>query len=138
MWLVEISALIAKDFGRVRLTLSNAVGSSPYKSKWQDIRNEVGDFKAAQPDGREEELPDVEGPTGAGLDENGIEDERSEKAAEQERARVTKRKERFLEKIKKDSLAVMEFFMKTYPQSITGVGLTSKNDHGCRTQAREL
>ena len=103
-------------------------GSSPYKSKWQDIRKKVSDFKAAQPDGREEELPGVDGPTGAGLDENGIEDERSEKAAEQERAMVAKRNERFLEKIDKDSLAVIELFMKTYPQSITGVGLISEND----------
>ena len=128
MWLVEIPALMAKDFGRVRLTPSNSVGSSPYKSKWQDIRKKVSDFKAAQPDGREEELPDVEGPTGAGLDENGIEDERSEKAAEQERAIVAKRNERFLEKVDKESLAVIEFFIKTYPQSITGVGLISEND----------
>ena len=75
MWLVEIPSLMGNDFGRVRLTPSNSMGSSPYKSKWQDIRKKVSDFKAAQPDGREEELPDSEGPTGGGLDENGIEDE---------------------------------------------------------------
>ena len=38
MWLVEIPALMGKDYGKVRLTPSNNMGSSPYKSKWQDIR----------------------------------------------------------------------------------------------------
>ena len=32
MWLVEISALMGKDYGKVRLTPSNNMGSSPYKS----------------------------------------------------------------------------------------------------------
>ena len=62
MWLVEIPALMAIDYGKVRLTPSNSMGSSRYKSKWQDIRKKISDYKAAQPDGREEELPDVEGP----------------------------------------------------------------------------
>ena len=48
MWLVVIPALMAMDFGRVLLTPSNSSGSSPYKSKWQDIRKKVSDFKAAQ------------------------------------------------------------------------------------------
>ena len=63
MWLVEIPALMGKDFGKVRLTPSNSLGSSLHKAKWQDIRKKVGDYKAAQPDGREEELSDVERPT---------------------------------------------------------------------------
>ena len=41
---------------------------------------------------------------------------------------VAKRNERFLEKIDKDSLTVIEFVMKTYPQSITGAGLIREND----------
>ena len=127
-WTRYITALMGSDFGRVRLTPSNSMGSSPYKSKWQDIRKKVSDFKAAQPDGREEELPDSEGPTGGGLDENGIEDERMEKAGELERISAVKRNERYLEKIDKESLTVIEFFIKTYPQSITGIGLMSEND----------
>ena len=66
MWLTEIPALMGKAFGKVRLTPSNSLGSLPYKAKWQDIRKRVSDFKAAQPDGREDELPDIEGPMGAG------------------------------------------------------------------------
>lgn len=128
MWLVEIPALMATDFGRVRLTPSNSMGSSPYKSKWQDIRKKVSDYKAAQPDGREEELPDSEAPTGGGLDENGIEDERTERAGELEQISAVKRNERYLENIDKESLIVIEYFMKTYPQSITGVGIMSEND----------
>jgi hypothetical protein len=64
MRLVEIPSLMGNDFGRVRLTPSNSMGSSPCKSKWQDIRKKVSDFKAAQLDGQEEELLDSEGPTG--------------------------------------------------------------------------
>ena len=119
---------MGNDFGRVRLTPSNSMGSSPYKSKWQDIRKKVSDFKAAQPDGREEELPDSGGPTGGGLDENGIEDERTEKAGELERISAAKRNERYLEKIDKESLIVIKYFIKTYPHSITGIGLMSEND----------
>lgn len=129
MWLVEIPALMGKDYGKVRLTPSNNMGSSPYKSKWQDIRKKVSDYKAAQPDGREEELPDIEGPTGGGDDEYGIESERSEKASEVERARDAKRNDRFVANIiDKDSMTVISYFLRAYPQSITGVGVMSEND----------
>lgn len=129
MWLVEIPALMGKDYGKVRLTPSNNMGSSPYKSKWQDIRKKVSDYKAAQPDGREEELPDSEGPTGGGDDEYGVESERSEKANEVELARNTKRNERYVANaIDKESMTVITYFLKSYPQSITGVGVMSEND----------
>jgi hypothetical protein len=44
----------------------------------QDIRKNTGNWKAAAPDGREEEVPLPGFPTGAANDENGNEDDRSE------------------------------------------------------------
>lgn len=122
MWLVEILALMGKDYGKVRLTRSDNMASSPYKSKWQDIRKKVSDYKAAQPDGREEELPDIDGPTGGGDDEYGVESERSEKASEVERARNAKRNHRYVANaIDQESMTVITYFLKSYPQSITGI-----------------
>ena len=128
MWLIEIPALMGKDFGKVRLTPSNSLGSSPYKAKWQDIRKKVSDYKAAQPDGREEEVPDVEGPTGGGCDENGKEDERTESSDIAEATREKRRNERYTKGIDKDTLFVVEHYIKMYPQSITGVGLMTERE----------
>ena len=128
MWLTEIPSLMGKEYGKVRLTPSNSLGSSPYKAKWQDIRKKVSDYKAAQPDGREEELPDIEGPTGGGCDENGIEDERMERAQKVEVALDMKRNDRYTGGVDRDSLTVIEYFMKVYPQSISGIGLMSEKD----------
>ena len=110
--MTEIPALMGKEFGKVRLTPSNSLGSSQYKAKWQDVRKKVSDYKAAQPDGREEELPDIEGPTGGGCDENGIEDERMEQTEIVEVALDTKRNDRYTGGIDKDSLSVVEHFMR--------------------------
>ena len=128
MWLTEIPSPMGKEYGKVRLTPSNSLGSSPYKAKWQDIRKKVSDYKAAQPDGREEELPDIEGPTGGGCDENGIEDERMERAEKVEVALDMKRNDRYTGGVDRDSLTVIEHFMKLYPQSISGIGLMSEKD----------
>ena len=128
MWLIEIPALMGKDFGKVRLTPSNSLGSSPYKAKWQDIRKKVSDYKAAQPDGREEEVPDVEGPTGGGCDENGKEDERTKSSDIAEATREKRRNERYTKGIDKDTLFVVEHYIKMYPQSITGVGLMTERE----------
>ena len=128
MWLTEIPALMGKAFGKVRLTPSNSLGSSPYKAKWQDIRKRVSDFKAAQPDGREDELPDIEGPMGAGCDEYGIEDERMERSKIAEQARDDKRNDQFTNGIDKESVAVIQHYIQLYPHSITGVGLMTERD----------
>ena len=75
LWLIHIPNLMGKKFGRVRATPNNLLASSPYQSKWIAIRRKVSDYKAAQVDGREDELPDIEGPTGGGVDENGLDEQ---------------------------------------------------------------
>ena len=128
MWLIEIPVLSGKGFCKVRLRPSNALGSPPYKAKWQDIRKKVGDYKAAQPDGREVELPDVERPTGGGCDENGNEDERMESADKAEIEREKKCNDRYVEVVDKDTLVVVEHCMKTYSQSVTKIGLMTERE----------
>lgn len=67
IWLNQIPALMGKSFGRIRVTPNNLLANSPYQSKWLAIIKKFSDFKAAQVDGRDDKLPDREGPTGGGL-----------------------------------------------------------------------
>ena len=95
LWLVHIPFLMGKSFGRVRTCPKEQLASSPYQLKWLTLRKKVSDYNAAQVDGREEKLPDMEGPTGGGFDENGFEDERMSTAAASEAARDQKRNDRY-------------------------------------------
>ena len=128
LWLVHIPCLMGKNFGRVRATPNNVLASSPYQSKWLAIRKKVSDYKAAQVDGREEELPDIEGPTGGGVTESGVPDDRMVAAAAAESARDTKRNTRYAAGVDEESLKIIQNFMDTFPQSVSGIGLMSESD----------
>ena len=52
MWLVEIPALMAKDFGRVRLIQSNAVVSSPYKSPNPNRKSVISKLRSLMAEGK--------------------------------------------------------------------------------------
>ena len=119
---------MGKNFGRVRATPNNVLASSPYQSKWLAIRKKVSDYKAAQVDGREEELPDIEGPTGGGVTETGVPDDRMVAAAAAESARDTKRNTRYAAGVDEESLKIIQYFMDIFPQSVSGIGLMSKSD----------
>ena len=82
----------------------------------------------AQVDGREEELPDVEGPTGGGLNEDGAEDDRMVAAAAAEIAREKKRNYRYVAEIEEESLKIIQYFMEIFPQSVLGVGLMTESE----------
>jgi hypothetical protein len=128
LWLSVVPRKMGRLFGRVRAIPKNILSSSPYLSKWTTIKKKVSDYKAAQVDGREEELPDIEGPTGAGVDENGDDDERMVEAADAMRARDVKRNERYVPGVDKESLLIIEHFIKLFPQSVSGVGIQSESD----------
>ena len=129
LWLVHIPTLMGKSFGRVRVTPNNLLASSPYQSKWLAIRKKVSDFKAAQVDGREEELPDIEGPTGGGVDENGVEDDRMVDAAKVEVARDLKRNNRYvIADVDEESMKIIQHFIATFPESVSGIGLMTENE----------
>lgn len=129
LWLVHIPFLMGKSFGRVRACPKEQLASSPYQSKWLVLRKKVSDYNAAQVDGREEELPDIEGPTGGGFDENGVEDERMSIAAASEAARDHKRNNRYLSgDVDEESLKIIKFFNNTFPESVSGIGLTSESE----------
>jgi hypothetical protein len=129
IWLIHIPALMGNSFGRVRVTPNNLLANSPYQSKWLAIRKKVSDFKAAQVDGREEELPDREGPTGGGLDENGIEDERSVKAAIADASRDSKRDNRYVTTgIDDETMKIINHFIELFPESVSGIGLMSESE----------
>jgi hypothetical protein len=113
---------MGNSFGRVRVTPNNLLANSPYQSKCLAIRKKVSDFKAAQVDGREEELPDREGPTGGGLDENGIEDERSVKAAIADASRDSKRDNRYVTTgIGDETMKIINHFIELFPESVSGI-----------------
>lgn len=127
IWLVNIPVLMGKSFGKVRTSPKDQLANSPYQSKWILLRRKVSDYNAAQVDGREEELPDVEGPTGGGCDENGVEDDRMVKAAVVDNARDVKRNNRFVNAdIDEDTLKIIKFFNESFPESVSGVGLMSE------------
>ena len=128
LWLVHIPCLMGKNFGRVRATPNNTLANSPYQSKWLAIRKKVSDYKASQVDGREEELPDIEGPTGGGADEDGVPDDRMVAAAAAESARDTKRDARYTSGVDEESMKVIQYFIDTFPQSVSGIGLVSESD----------
>lgn len=129
LWLVHIPTLMGKSFGRVRATPNNLLASSPYQSKWDAIRKKVSDYKAAQIDGREEELPDIEGPTGGGVDENGVEDDRMVKAAHVEAVRDHKRNNRYVvADVDEESMKIIQHFMTTFPESVSGIGLMTETE----------
>ena len=118
---------MGKSFGRVRATPNNLLANSPYQAKWLAIRKKVSDYKAAQVDGREEELPDREGPTGGGIDENGKEDERMAKASIAEASRDSKRNGRYVTSgVDEDSMKIISHFLETFPESISGIGVMTE------------
>jgi hypothetical protein len=80
--------------------------------KWQAIRKKVSDYKASQVDGREEELPDVKGPTGAGLNEHGEDDERMVAASAADDAREKKSVSRYANGIDEESMKIITYFME--------------------------
>ena len=128
VWLVNIPVLMGKSFGKVRASPKDQLSNSPYQSKWILLRRKVSDYNAAQVDGREEELPDVEGPTGGGVDENGVEDARMLSAAVVDKVRDAKRNNRFVNAdIDEDTLKIIKFFDESFPESVSGVGLMSEN-----------
>lgn len=127
LWLTHIPHLMGKRFGRVRATPNNALAISPYQSKWMGIRRKVSDYKAAQVDGREEELPDIEGPAGGGLNEDGVDDDRMIAPAAAETAREMKRNSRYVAGIDEESLKIIQYFMKVFPQSVSGIGLMTES-----------
>ena len=129
LWLVHIPFLMGKSFGRVRACPKEQLASSPYQSKWLVLRKKVSDYNAAQVDGREEELPDIEGPTGGGFDENGVEDERMSIAAASEAARDHKRNNRYINvDVDEESLKIIKLFNNTFPESVSGIGLMSESE----------
>lgn len=128
LWLTHIPNLMGKRFGRVRATPNNVLANSPYQSKWLGIRQKVSDYKAAQVDGREEELPDIEGPTGGGLNEDGVEDDRMIAAAAAETAKDKKRNSRYVAGIEEESLKIIQYFIETFPQSVSGIGLVTESE----------
>ena len=136
LWLIHIPNLMGKRFGRVRATPNNVLANSPYQSKWMGIRKKVSDYRAAQVDGREEELPDVEGPTGGGLNENGAEDDRMVAAAAAEIAREKKRNYRYVAGIEEESLKIIQYFMEIFPQSVSGVGLMTESELNIGTESK--
>ena len=128
LWLSHIPDLMGKKFGRVRATPNNLLASSPYQSKWIAIRRKVSDYKTAQIDGREDELPDIEGPTGGGVDENGLDDPRMIAASAVAAVRDSKRNLRYIDGVDEESMKIIKYFMDTFPQSVSGVGLMSESD----------
>ena len=128
LWLVHIADLMGKKFGRVYATPNNFLASSPYQSKWIAIRRKVSDYKAAQVDSREDELPDIEGPTGGGVDENGLDDPRMVAASAAVVVRDGKRNLRYADGVDEECMKIIKHFMDTFPQSVSGVGLMSESD----------
>ena len=129
LWLVHIPYLMGKSFGRIRACPKEQLASSPYQSKWLVLRKKVSDYNAAQVDGREEELPDIEGPTGGGFDENGVEDERMSTAAASEAARDHKRNNRYINgDVDDETLKIIKFFNNSFPESVSGIGLMSESE----------
>jgi hypothetical protein len=111
---------MGKKFGRVRATANNIL------AKWTAIRKKVSDYKAAQVDGREEELPDREGPTGGGFDESGVEDERMVAADAAEVVRESKSNTRYVAGVDEESMKIIQYFIELFPQSVTGIGLMTE------------
>ena len=129
VWLVKIPLLMGNSFGKVRSSPKDQLANSPYQSKWILLRRKVSDYNAAQVDGREEELPNVEGPTGGAVDENGLEDDRMLNAAAVDKARDVKRNNRFVNAdIDKETLKIINFFNESFPESVSGVGLMSETE----------
>ena len=128
LWLTHIPHLMGKGFGRVRATPNNVLANSPYQFKWMGIRKKVSDYKAAQVDVREEELPDIEGPTGGGLNEDGVDDDRMIASAAAETAREMKRNSRYVAGIDEESLKIIQHFMEVFPQSVSGIGLMTESE----------
>ena len=129
VWLVNIPLLMGNSIGKVRYSPKDQLANSPYQSKWILLRRKVIDYNAAQVDGREEELPDVEGPTGGGVDENGLEDDRMLNAAAVDQARDVKRNNRFVNAdIDEETLKIISFFNESFPESVSGVGLMSETE----------
>ena len=126
--LIHIPNLMGKKFGRVLATPNNLLASSPYQSKWLAIRKKVSDYKAAQVDGREDELPDIEGPTDGGVDEIRLDDPRIIAASAVAAVRDSKRNLRYIDGVDEESMKIINHFMDTFPKSVSGVGLVSKSD----------
>ena len=127
---------MGKRFGRVRATPNNVLANSPYQSKWMGIRKKVNDYKAAQVDGREEELPNIEGPTGGGLNEDGVDDDRMIASAAAETAREMKRNSRYVAGIDEESLKIIQYFMEVFPRSVSGIGLMTESEMNCGTGSK--
>ena len=79
-------------------------------------------------DGREEELPDVDGSTGGGLNEDGEEDERMVAADAAGAARELKSKSRYEAGVDAETLKVINHFIGLFQQSVSGIGLMSENN----------
>ena len=135
LWLTHIPHLMGKRFGRERTTPNNVLANSPYQSKW--MGKKVSDYKAAQVDGREEELPDIEGPTGGGLNEDGVDDDRMIASAAAETAREMKRNSRYVAGIDEESLKIIQYFMEVFPQSVSGIGLMTESEMNFRTGSKK-
>ena len=71
----------------------------------------------------------MEGPTGGGYDENGVEDDRMVKPEIVDKARDVKHNNRFANAdVDEDSLKIIKFFNESFPKSVSGVGLMSVNE----------
>ena len=96
----------------------------------------VSDYKAAQLDGREEELPDIEGSTGSDLNEDGVDDDRMIASAAAETAREMKRNSWYVAGIDEESLKIIQYFMEVFPQSVSGIGLMTESEMNCGTGSK--
>lgn len=71
----------------------------------------------------------MERPTGGGVDENGVEDDRMLNAAAADKARDVKGDNRLVNAdIDEDTLKINRFFNESFPESVSGVGLMSENE----------
>ena len=96
----------------------------------------VSDYKAAQLDGREEELPDIEGSTGSDLNEDGVDDDRMIASAAAETAREMKRNSWYVAGIDEESLKIIQYFMEVFPQSVSGIGLMTESEMNSGTGSK--
>ena len=97
----------------------------------------VSDYKAAQLDGREEELPDIEGSTGSDLNEDGVDDDRMIASAAAETAREMKRNSWYVAGIDEESLKIIQYFMEVFLQSVSGIGLMTESEMNFRTGSKK-
>jgi hypothetical protein len=117
--------------GVVRLDkhLGESASNSLLKSKFTSIKTNCGNFKAAAPDGREQDLPGAVFPTGAANNLDGEEDERSVAHKEKIEAKLLKAADNQANLFPEGSvmLAAVKYYIEVFPNSIIGEGI--KGEH---------